>query len=191
MGCGGWVLGYLLFVGLVVSVTGWPAFLCARIVFRILVDIRTRVIWVSDLVVDRSVSAVMDPIDRSLLRMTGQPRPPKPEENKDEVIEARAVLGLPERFTKADVNARGRHLSKQTHPDQGGTNWLQARVNWAVGSFSQGGGGMKAEFLLWLGVAMIMGGLAVGIVRHEWPILAFLVGGTMALSLSDMSKGKL
>ena len=51
---------------------------------------------------------------------------------------------------------------------------------------------MKAEFLLWLGVAMITAALAVGIVRHEWPILAFLVGGTMALSLSgSMSKGKL
>jgi membrane protein implicated in regulation of membrane protease activity len=43
---------------------------------------------------------------------------------------------------------------------------------------------MKAEFLLWLGVAMILAGLAVGIVRHEWPILAFLARGTMALSLS-------
>jgi DnaJ homolog subfamily C member 19 len=120
-------------VGLAVSVMGWLAFLGARIAFRILWEMRMRVIWVSDLFVDRTVSAVMDPIDEFLLRMTGQPRPPKPEENKDEVIEARAVLGLPERFTKADVNARGRHLSKQTHPDQGGTNWLQARVNWAVG----------------------------------------------------------
>jgi hypothetical protein len=120
-------------VGLAVSVMGWLAFLCARIAFRILWEMRTRVIWVSDLAVDRTVSAVMDPIDEFLLRLVGQPRPPKPEENKDEVIEAREVLGLPERFTKADVKSRYRHLAKRLHPDQGGTTWLQARINWAAG----------------------------------------------------------
>ncbi len=50
---------------------------------------------------------------------------------------------------------------------------------------------MKAEILLWLGVGMIIAGLIVGVVRHEWPILAFLIGGTMALSLGGMSQGKL
>jgi hypothetical protein len=120
-------------IGLAVSVMGWLAFLGARIAFRILWEMRARVVWVSDLVVDRTVSAVMDPIDEFLLRMTGQPRPPKPEENKDEVIEARAVLGLPERFTKADVKSRYRHLAMRLHPDQGGTTWLQARINWAAG----------------------------------------------------------
>ena len=40
-------------------------------------------------------------------------------------------------------------------------------------------------------VGMIIAGLIVGVVRHEWPILAFLIGGTMALSLGGMSQGAL
>jgi len=120
-------------VGLTVSVMGWLVFLGVRIAFRILRETRIRVIWVSDLVVDRTVSAVMDPIDEFLLRITGQPGAPKPEENKDEVVEAREVLGLPERFTKADLKSRYRHLAMRLHPDQGGTTWLQARINWAAG----------------------------------------------------------
>ena len=111
---------------------GLRAFLVARIAFRILWELRTRVIWVSDLVVDRTVSAVIDPVDEFLLPMVGQPRPPKPEENEDEVIEARAVLGLPERFTKAVLKSRYHHLAMRLHADQGGTTWLQARINSAA-----------------------------------------------------------
>jgi hypothetical protein len=43
--------------------------------------------------------------------------------------EARAILGLPQEATAADVRAAHRRLIAQVHPDRGGTAELARRVN--------------------------------------------------------------
>ena len=47
---------------------------------------------------------------------------------------------------------------------------------------------MKPETLALLGFAMLAAGVMVGIVRHEWSMLAFLVGGVTAVLVASQSE---
>jgi|SRR5271166_3111446 len=58
------------------------------------------------------------------------PKPP-PQSSGDPIKEARAILGLHNEFSAADLKARHLALMKRVHTDVGGTDWLAQRVNWA------------------------------------------------------------
>ncbi len=45
--------------------------------------------------------------------------------------EALEVLGLPENATRSDIQAAYVRLMRAAHPDQGGSDWLAARINQA------------------------------------------------------------
>jgi hypothetical protein len=45
--------------------------------------------------------------------------------------EALEVLGLPESASKSDIQAAYVRLMRTAHPDQGGSDWLAARINQA------------------------------------------------------------
>jgi DnaJ domain len=43
--------------------------------------------------------------------------------------QARAILGVAQNATRAEIEAAYRHLIRRTHPDQGGTSGLAAQLN--------------------------------------------------------------
>ena len=43
--------------------------------------------------------------------------------------EARAALGVDSSATRDDIKRAHRHLMKRFHPDQGGTDYLAAKLN--------------------------------------------------------------
>jgi len=59
------------------------------------------------------------------------PRRPAPRGSAMSRDEALQVLGLPPTANKADIHAAYLRLMRLAHPDQGGSDWLAARINQA------------------------------------------------------------
>ncbi|MEG1453668.1 molecular chaperone DnaJ [Brevundimonas sp.] len=60
---------------------------------------------------------------------TTTPKPAAPVGPLMSKTEARAILGVPENASRADIQAAWKRLMARTHPDQGGSEGLAARVN--------------------------------------------------------------
>jgi DnaJ-domain-containing protein 1 len=59
------------------------------------------------------------------------PRRPAPRSSGMSPDEALEVLGLPPSASKSDIQAAYVRLMRAAHPDQGGSDWLAARINQA------------------------------------------------------------
>ncbi|WP_420145765.1 DnaJ domain-containing protein [Sphingobium sp.] len=55
--------------------------------------------------------------------------PPKPVPGSDDVVRARALLGLPDHADARAIRAAHRRLIASVHPDKGGTEALAAEIN--------------------------------------------------------------
>ncbi len=64
---------------------------------------------------------------------TGKSRPGAPRARPGAMTRAEAleVLGLPPSASKAEIQAAYLRLMRAAHPDQGGSDWLAARINQA------------------------------------------------------------
>ncbi|WP_406851638.1 molecular chaperone DnaJ [Brevundimonas sp. BH3] len=60
---------------------------------------------------------------------TTTPKPAVPVGPQMSKAEARAILGVSENASSADIQAAWKRLMARTHPDQGGSEGLAARVN--------------------------------------------------------------
>ncbi len=58
-----------------------------------------------------------------------RPPPPKPGTGPMTRAEALAILGLGEGATEPEIRSAHRRLMRTAHPDQGGSDWLAARLN--------------------------------------------------------------
>ena len=60
---------------------------------------------------------------------TPTPKPAPPSSSRMSVTEARAILGVGPQATREDIQSAWKRLMARTHPDQGGSEGLAARVN--------------------------------------------------------------
>lgn len=60
---------------------------------------------------------------------TVAPKPAKPSSPQMSKAEARSILGVSDKATRDDIQSAWKRLMARTHPDQGGSEGLAARVN--------------------------------------------------------------
>lgn len=76
------------------------------------------------------IEAVLDSIDPRWRELQGaNARDDASAKAQVSVKEAYNILGLPQGATKADIQRAHRDLMKRFHPDQGGSNYLAAKIN--------------------------------------------------------------
>ncbi len=66
---------------------------------------------------------------QSRIRSAPSPKPASAPSSRMSVAEARAILGVGPQATREDIQAAWKRLMARTHPDQGGSEGLAARVN--------------------------------------------------------------